>query len=183
MPHEVFNLGTLTGPGRFGSRQFIAGIEPGREIVLGRSRRRKKMLVLLDAWIEMQFFDAAESNDFQPSVGKFSLAVGKDPLNTALLFPVGTVSMFQYSDKVGATDQPNTGASPTIEQLFHAQGWMGAVKEVAIDFFEVGTVTVDVDVHLDWGVAEVDWWTWFVSWNNLEASPDGNLVDGDRAYS
>ncbi len=54
---------------------------------------------------------------------------------------------------------------------------------IAIDIQEAGGVVLsDIDVHMDWGVAFVDWFTWFVGWNNLEVSPDGNLVDGERAY-
>ena len=139
------------------------------------------MLVILDAWIEMNFFDHS-TGALAPQVGKYSLALGKDPLNNALLLPVGQVSQFQYDIETG-TAQSRTGTSPTVEQLFHAQGTMWAAKSIAIDFFEVGAVTADVDVHMDWAVAEVDWWTWFVGWNNLEAPPDGNLADGERAYA
>ncbi len=180
MPHEVWNLGTQTGPGTVQPRVFIAGIEPGREVVIGRSREPKKMLVILDAWIEMNFFDHATAA-LQPQVAKFALALGKDLVNAALLLPVGQVSMFQYDIETGAT-QSRTGASPTVEQLFHAQGWMGAVKEIAIRITETGDITVDIDVHMDWTVVGTDWWTWFTSWNALEAFPDGSLVDGERAY-
>ena len=67
--------------------------------------------------------------------------------------------------------------------MFKAQGTMWAAKEIAIDYAESGNPAVDADVHLDWTVSTVDWWTWFIGWNNLEASPDGNLVDGDRTYA
>jgi len=172
MPHEVWNLGNQDADARLQPRQFIAGIEPAREIVLGRSRRRKKMLVLLNAWLEPVGISAAGSGATDSM--KYSLALGKDPLNTALLIPVGMVLV-----SGDGTNDNNINVVP----LFNAHGWMGAVKQVAIDVDESGGVSVDMDLHLEWTVAEVDWWTWFVSWNNLEASPDGNLVDGDRAYS
>ena len=172
MPHEVWNLGDLTASGRHQSRQFVAGIEPARGVVIGRSREPKKMLVVLDAWLEVNDFDVAENNTVSM---KYSLAIGKDPLITALLLPVGRI--------VGQGDATSR-MSYTETDLFNAHGWRGAAKAIAIDVVELGALlTSDVDVHLDWTVAEVDWWTWFVSWNNLEASPDGNLVDGDRTYA
>lgn len=139
------------------------------------------MLLLLDAWLELNFFDVA-AEALQPEVAKFSLALGKDPGTTALLLPVGTVSMYGVDVGAGSTDQPVTMTSPTIEQTFKAQGTMWAAKAIAIDFFEVGAVTVDADIHLDWTVVPTDWWTWFTSWNALEAAPDGSLTDGERAY-
>lgn len=173
MPHTVWNLGSLAANTRVQPRQFVAGIEPAREMVIGRRREPKKMMVLLDAWIEVLEFDVG-SEDFNG--GKYSLALGKDPLNTALLLPVGAI----YTSGVGTTN-PN---AMNIKQQFRAQGTMWAAKEIAIDFREIGAVVIcDVDVHLDWTVASVDWWTWFVGWNDLEASPDGMLIDGERAYA
>lgn len=181
MPHEVWNLGGQSASGRVQPRQFIAGIEPARSVVIGRSREPKRMLVILDAWIELRDFAIGAGANFHQ--GKYSLALGKDPLNTALLLPVGRVSNQIIDAGVGATDQPATGSAPVVEQLFKAQGWMGAVKTIAIDFQEIGEVTVDADLHLDWTVVPTDWWTWFVSWNELEAFPDGSLIDGERAYA
>ena len=183
MPHTVWNLGSLTASGRHQPRQFVAGIEPAQEVFIGRAREPKNMIVLLDAWIEV--------NDWQISLTpadsiqtKYSLALGKDPLNTALLLPVGRVSAQILDVGVGATDQPVSGVSPTAEQLFKAQGTMWAAREIAIDVLETGAVAAsDVDVHLDWTVAGVDWWTWFIGWNRLEVTPDGSLTDGERAYA
>ena len=175
MPHTVWNLGNLVANARVQPRQFIAGIEPARDIVIGRAREPKKMLVLMDAWIEVVDFDSQQDN-FQQ--GKYSLALGKDPLNTALLLPVGRVF------GVGTGTANETRGAVGVEQLFKAQGWMGAVKEIAIDFQESGVLSFcDCDLHLDWTVAGVDWWTWFASWDSLEAFPDGSLVDGERAYA
>ena len=183
MPHTIWNLGTLVASARVQPRQFVAGIEPAQGIVIGGSREMKPMLVILDAWIEVNEFRTDNSNNWHQ--GKYSLALGKDPLNTALLLPVGSVSYMGVDSGVGMTDQPATATNAMVNGFFKAQGTMWAVKQIAIDFQEaVNTLAVcDVDVHLDWGVAFVDWWTWFVGWNNLEASPDGNLVDGDRTYA
>lgn len=182
MAHVVFNLGSLIASDRVQPRQFIAGIEPGREVVIGRRREPKKMLVIHDAWLEVNAFRA--NNVETHHQGKYSLALGKDPVNTALLLPVGRVALQVFDTGVGATDQPVTAAAPVTEQMFKAHGWMGAAKYIAIDFQEDGDLLeCDVDVHLDWGVALVDWWTWFISWNQLEASPDGSLVDGERSYA
>ena len=171
MPHTVWNLGALAATARVQPRTFIAGIEPARDIFIGRAREPKKMLVILDAWLEVN--DVLGTTD-DLNKGKYSLALGKDPLNAALLLPVGTVTL------------PGNGASIVDhEQVedFRAQGTMWAVKEIAIDFLEFGNVSVDADVHMDWTVAPVDWWTWFASWDSLEAFPDGSLVDGERAYA
>ncbi len=138
------------------------------------------MLVILDAWLELADWVNSAIVDFHQA--KFSLALGKDPLNTAVLLPVAKVSNAILDAGAGATDQPITGVSPVVEQLFKARGWMGAAQAVAIDFIESGSVDITADLHVDWTVAGVDWWTWFVSWNNLEASPDGNLVDGQKFY-
>ena len=134
------------------------------------------MLVILDAWIEVIDWDTPVGDDFVQA--KYSLAIGKDPLNTALLLPVGRV----WAESIAAAGV--NAVVPGVEQLFKAHGWKGAAKQVAVDFVEAGALNAsDVDLHMDWTVADVDWWTWFISWNNLEAAPDGNLVDGERAYA
>ncbi len=173
MPHEVWNLGDINATGRTQPRAFTAGIKPAQEIFIGRSRAVKRMIQIVDAWIEVNDFDVA-TEDFHQM--KYSLALGKEPLTTALLLPVGRVS--QSSD--GTT---NPDAPLNVEQLFKAQGTLWAAEFIAVDVQESGAVVLaDVDLHMDWGVANVDWFRWFIGWNNLEASPDGNLVDGDRAY-
>lgn len=159
---------------RVAEKQFVAGIAPARRVFIGRRREPKNQLLLLDAWIEVNDFDVA-TEDFHQ--GKYSLALGKEPLTTALLIPVGRVS--QSSD--GTT---NPDAPVDVEQLFKAQGKAFSAEFLAIDFQESGALVIcDVDVHLDWGVKEVDWWTWFIDYNALEVSPDGGLVDGDRSYA
>ena len=174
MPHTVWDLGSLVASVRVQPRQFVAGIEPAQEVVIGRSRARKRMLVIHDAWLEVNDFGVATADLHQ---GKYSLALGKDPLNAALLLPIGRVSMENDGADHGI-------GSVNAEQLFKAQGTMWAAKEIAIDFQEQGVIAVcDMDLHLDWGVALVDWWTWIVAWNRLEAHPDGSLVDGERAYA
>ena len=174
MPHMVYDLGDQPAAVRTQFRRIVAGIEPAQEIVIGRSRAIKRMLVLQDAWIEVNDFDVA-TEDFHQM--KYSLALSNmDPPAESLLLPVGRVS--QSSD--GTT---NPDAPLSVEQLFRAQGKMWAAKYVGIDIQESGGVVLaDVDVHLDWGVGSVDWFTWFVAWNDLEISPDGLLIDGEREY-
>ncbi len=173
MPHTVWNLGGQPAATRTQVRAFVAGVEPAQGVVLGRSREPKPMLLIQDAWLEVNDFDSG-TEDFHQT--KYSLALGANPLTTALLLPVGSIR----GPGVGATN-PN---SIEVEQLFRAQGTIWASSLVAIDIQEAGAVVLaDVDVHMDWGVGFVDWFTWFVSWNNLEVSPDGNLVDGERAYA
>lgn len=140
------------------------------------------MILLRDAWIEVN--DVRGGSALDAHGGKYSLALGKDPLTAALLLPVGQWLEIVTDAGVGATDQPRTGISPHVEQLFRAQGTLWATKFIAIDFQEQGSVAEsDVDVHLDWSVTNVDWWSWFIGWNRLEAPPDGSLVDGDRGYA
>ena len=172
MPHSVWNLGSLAASARLQPRQFIAGIEPARSVFIGRAREPKNMIVLLDAWIE--FVTGIGAGAGPGESGKYSLALGRDPLNTALLLPVGIV---RY------TGDATNNTSWEIDQLFKAHGKMWAAQYIAVDFQEFGSVTVDADLHLDWGVATVDWWTWFYSWNNMEVSPDGGLVDGEQEYA
>ena len=175
MPHEVWNLGDVNTAQRVQPRQFVGGIEPAQEVVIGRSRRRKRMLVILDAWVEVNDFDhSTDDINFM----KYSLALGKDPLNDALLLPVARVG------GVGSGTANELRMTMIVEQMFKAQGTMWAAKQVAIDIQEIGTVPqADVDVHMDWTWQEVDWFTWFIGFNRLEASPDGSLVDGERAYA
>ena len=176
MPHTVWNLGSLVASARVQPRQFVAGIEPGQGTVIGRRREPKPMIVILDAWLEVNDFEITDNDDGFHEL-KYSLALGKDPLNDAQLLPVGRVWGTAH---VGDTAQRQHGS----ERLFKAQGTMWAAKLIGIDIQEFGAVGIaDVDVHLDWTVAFVDWWTWFIGWNNLEASPDGNLVDGERSYA
>lgn len=174
MPHTVWNLGSLAASARLQAREFAAGIEPAQDVMIGRAREPKAMLLLQDAWIELNDFDVA-TEDFHQ--GKYSLALGKDPLTTALLLPVGSVA-------TSSDTTTNPDAPVDVRQEFKAQGTSWAAKEVAIDFQESGALVVcDVDVHLDWEMVGVDWWTWFISWNRLELGPDGSLVDGERAYA
>ena len=157
--HTVWNLGDINATGRHQPRQFVAGIAPAQQMVIGRAREPKNMIMLQDAWIEVKDFDVA-TEDFHQM--EYSLALGKDPLNNALLLPVGRVS--QSSD--GTT---NPDAPLGVEQLFKAQGTLWAALYIAIDVQESGAVVLaDVDVHLDWGVTGVDWWTWFVAWNDRQ---------------
>ncbi len=174
MAHTVWNLGPLSASDRLQPIQFVPGVEPARSVVIGRAREPKDVIVLLDAWAEPVDFEYRAASDYNG--WKVSLALGKDPLTTALLLPVAQAGVDHITGGVG-------DMQPEIRQLFKAQGTMWAVKYIAIDFQEVGTITADVDVHLDWTIATVDWWTWFFGWNNLEASPDGGLVDGERAYA
>jgi len=163
-------------------RQFVAGIQPGQKIFIGRSREPKNMLLILDAWIEVKDFQAVNTAVDSHS-GSYSLAIGKRPEVAALLLPVGRVYQNTINIKAGATDQPTVVGTPSFEQLFKAQGTMWAAQTIAIDFVEEGNLAVcDVDVHMDWTVVPTDWWTWFTSWNGLEAAPDGSLIDGERAY-
>ena len=173
MAHTVWNLGALASSGRVQPRQFIAGIEPARDIFIGRSREPKKMLVLLDAWLELVGAPSTVGGG-GPEALAYSLALGKDPLNDALLLPVGLIHQ---------TGDNTHSMSFGVDQTFKAQGTMWAAKEIAIDVLESGGISVDADLHLEWTVAGVDWWTWFASWDSLEAFPDGSLVDGEKAYA
>ena len=182
MPHTVWNLGRQQASARVQPRQFVAGIEPAQGVVIGRSREPKTMLVILDAWIEVvDVVLATGTADLH--FGKYSLALGKDPLNDALLLPIAELSYGIFDAGVGNTDQPVNGGSYLLRDIFKAQGTMWAVKQIAIDVQEQGVMDIDADVHMDWDVAFVDWWTWFKGWNDLEAAPDGSLVDGERAYA
>ncbi len=184
MPHTVWNLGAQ-GAGRLQARQFVAGIEPGQEVVIGRAREPKRMIVLLDAWMEIiDITTVGGASAVEGHVAKVNLALGKDPLNNALLLPVGEILTIT-SDRSAGTNQSDLGFGPSVRELFRAQGTMWAAKEIAIDIALEGDLwtTIDVDVHLDWTVAGVDWWTWFIGWNQLEAPPDGSLTDGERAYA
>ena len=157
-------------------------MKPAQAVFIGRSREPKTMLVILNAWIEVNNWRGSLTATGM-NASSFALALGKDPLNDALILPVGMVSEHLLDAGAGATDQPITGVGPTIEQQFKAQGFMGAIQAIAIDVEIVGTVSLsNVDVHIDWTTAPTDWWTWFASWDSLEAFPDGSLVDGQRAY-
>lgn len=176
MPHTVWDLGGQVADTRLQERQFVAGIEPGQGIVIGRSREPKPMLVILDAWIEVHDFEPGNDDI---SLQEYALALGKDPLNTALLLPVGTLICGRGESAAG------DARAPFIRDTFQAQGTIWAAAKIAIDISLTASAAfneADVDVHMDWTIAFVDWWTWFQSWNNLEVTPDGNLVDGDRTY-
>ena len=157
MAHTVWNLGSQTGSGRLQPRQFVAGIQPAQEVFIGRGREPKRMVVILDAWIEP--IDIGNPGTGASEQGYYALALGKDPLNDALILPVGRV--------LTSGDATNNLGGVVAEQQFKANGTMWATQYIAIDIREVGGMTLDVDVHLDWTVALVDWWTWFASWNRL----------------
>lgn len=149
----------------------MAGIKPAQNVFLGRSREPKNMLLLLDAWLEFQDMIATGADIHKAA---YSLALGKDPLTAALLLPVGSATY---------TADGTTADSVQVEQLFRAQGTMWAAQAIAIDMVETGAVSAVARVHLDWTVVPTDWFTWFASWNDLEAAPDGSLVDGERQYA
>ena len=129
------------------------------------------MLVILNAWLEYQDQIAVSADITSSSYG---LALGKDPLTAALILPVGQII---------SVGDGTVAQGLHVVQQFDAHGTKWAAKEIAIDYVEAGAGSPVVRVHMDWTVAQVDWWTWFISWNNLEAPPDGNLVDGERAYA
>ncbi len=172
--HTVYNLGDQPADVRTLFRMLVAGVEPAQGIVIGRSREPKPLVVIQDAWIEVNDFDVA-TEDFHQM--KYSLALSNmDPPAESLLLPVGSVR----AAAVGATN-PN---SLEIEQLFRAQGTSWAAKYIGVDVQESGAVVLaDVDVHMDWAVGSADWWTWFQKWNQLEIPDDGFLVDGEREYA
>ncbi len=145
-------------------------------MVIGRSRAIRPAILLLDAWIEVNDFDVA-TEDFHQMKYSLALSNTRPPTVASLLLPVGRVS--QSSD---ATTNPD--APLAVEQLFKAQGTVWVAQWIGISIQEAGAVVLaDVDVHLDWTATSIDWWSWFVKWNELEASPDGSLVDGERQYA
>ncbi len=142
---------------------------------IGASRALRPAIVIMDAWIEVNDFDVA-SEDFHQMKYSLALSNARPPTIASLLLPVGRVS--QSSD--GTT---NPDAPLAVEQLFKAHGTIWACQWIGVDVQESGAVVLaDVDVHLDWGGTEIDWWDWFVKWNQLEEFPDGSLVDGERQY-
>ncbi len=176
MPHMVFNLGDQPASVVGFFRPFVAGVEPASSVVIGAGRAFRPAILLQDAWIEVNDFDVA-TEDFHQIKLSLALSNNRPPTLGSLLLPVGRVS--QSSD--GAT---NPDAPLTVEQLFKAQGTVWAAANIGISIQESGAVVVsDVDVHLDWTGTRVDWWDWFTRWNQLELSPDGSLVDGERAYA
>ncbi len=176
MPHTVFNLGDQPAAITGFFRQLVAGVQPARNVVIGRSRQPRRGILLQDAWIEVNDFDVA-TEDFHQMKYNLALSNARPPTQAALLLPVGRVS--QSSD--GTT---NPDAPLDVEQLFKAQGTLWAANWIGVRVEESGAVVIaDVDVHLDWSGASLDWWDWFVKWNALEAFPDGSLTDGDREYA
>lgn len=176
MPHSVFNLGDRPAAVRGFFRQLVAGVEPARGVVIGRSRQPRRGILLEDAWIEVNDFDV-ETEDFHQMKYSLALSNTRPPTTAALLLPVGRVS--QSSD--GAT---NPDAPLSVEQLFKARGTTWACQWIGVDVQEAGAVVVaDVDVHFDWSGISLDWWDWFVKWNQLEEFPDGSLVNGERQYA
>jgi hypothetical protein len=172
----VFNLGDRPADFRGLFRQLVAGVEPGREVVIGRSREPRRGILIQDAWLEVNDFDVA-TEDFHQMKYSLALSNTRPPTVAALLLPVGRVS--QSSD--GTT---NPDAPLSVEQLFNAQGTLWACQWIGVDVQESGAVVLaDVDVHLDWSGAFLDWWDWFVRWNQLEEFPDGSLTDGERQYA
>ncbi len=176
MPHSVFNLGDQPAAVTGLFRQLVAGQGPAEGLVIGRSRAFRPAILIRDAWIEVNYFDVA-TEDFHQMKYSLALSNTRPPTAASLLLPVGRVS--QSSD--GAT---NPDAPLSVEQLFRAQGTLWVAQWIGVDVQEAGGVVLaDVDVHFDWTGAVIDWWDWFVKWNELEESPDGSLIDGERQYA
>ena len=172
----MFNLGDRPAADVVQFRQLVAGVEPGSDLVIGRSRNPRPAILLQDAWIEVNDFDVA-TEDFHQMKYSLALSNTRPPTTASLLLPVGRVS--QSSD--GTT---NPDAPLSVEQLFKAQGTIWAVQNIGVSIQETGAVVIaDVDLHLDWTGTFIDWWDWFVRWNQLEEFPDGSLVDGERQYA
>jgi len=175
MPHQVFNLGDQPAATVDFFRQLVAGQGVAEGAVIGASRARRAAILLQDAWIEVNDFDAA-TEDFHQMKYSLALSNTRPPTTASLLLPVGRI----YGSGVGAT---NPNAIQT-EQLFKAQGSIWVAQYIGISIQEAGAVVIaDVDVHLDWTATSIDWWDWFVKWNELEEFPDGSLVDGERQYA
>ncbi len=176
MPHSVFAMGDQPAAVRSFFRQLVAGQAPAEGMVIGQSRAFRPAILLLDAWIEVNDFDVA-TEDFHQMKYSLALSNNRPPTDGSLLLPVGRVS--QSSD--GTT---NPDAPLIVEQLFKAQGTAWVAQWIGVDIQESGAVVLaDVDLHLDWTGTTIDWWSWFVKWNELELSPDGSLVDGERQYA
>jgi len=176
LPHSVFNIGDQPAAVTDFFRQLVAGQAPAEGMVIGRSRQPRPAIQIQDAWIEVNDFDVA-TEDFHQIKISLALSNTRPPTTASLLLPVGRVS--QSSD---ATTNPD--APLAVEQLFKAQGTIWVAQYVGIDVQESGAVVIsDIDVHLDWNGVSIDWWDWFVKWNQLEEFPDGSLVDGERQYA
>lgn len=183
MPHSVFDMGDLTASRTAFFRQLVAGQAPAEGMVIGRSRALKPAILIRDAWLEVNSFEAFTVGHNQM---KYSLALSntRPPTVASLLLPVGRVSLNIVDAGVGNTDQPLTSGSVNVEQLFRAQGTVWVAQWIGVAVAEIGDVSeADIDLHLDWTGATIDWWDWFIKWNELEESPDGSLIDGERQYA
>jgi len=176
VPHSVFNLGDQPAATVAFFRQLVAGQGPAEGMMIGRSRQPRPAIQIQEAWIEVNDFDVG-SEDFHQMKYSLALSNTRPPTTASLLLPVGRVS--QSSDGAANPDAPLD-----VEQLFKAQGSIWVAKWIGVSIQEAGAVLIaDVDLHVDWNGVSIDWWDWFVKWNQLEEFPDGSLVDGERQYA
>ena len=128
----------------------------------------KPALLLGDASIEV--------NDFRPTAAAgvelltIFLKLSQElNMNPGLLLPIA---------EVGTHQADATGHAPiVINNLWKSQGTLWVPRVVGLRQQEVGALTWDIDVHLDYEVVEVPWMDYFMMWEHLD-----NVVDNTRDY-
>ncbi len=166
MPHAVFDNGPSGATRDIGGRQLIPGVEPGGSRA---GEATKPALRIRDAWLEVIDFATLFANTEVNVITIYLKLSQETDLSPGLLLPVGQVIGEQLSG-IG------TG-SPTIIDLFHAQGTVWAPRMVGKREVEVGDVNWDIDMHLDYEQVDVPWMDWFIMWDFLD-----NIVDNEREY-
>lgn len=169
MPHAVFNLGALAATTEATARQLVPGIAPGGSRV---GQPTKPALLIRNAWIELIDLTPADSDDF--NMGTWYLKLSQEPdMTPGLQLPIGQIGN-AISDSATAAAHPQDFI---YRDLFKAQGTVWAAQFVGVRLVEIGAVTIDSDVHIDYERIDVPWMDWFVMWDFLD-----NIVDNEREY-
>ncbi len=96
-------------------------------------------------------------------------------LTPGLILPVGVIGGQML--EADATGRPAMGIGAATKDLFKAQGTVWAPAYVGCFLLENGSLSCDVDLHLDYDMIAIPWMDWFIRWDFLD-----NIVDNETQY-
>ena len=171
MPHAVFELGILTQTTEARSRPIIPGVEPGGSRV---GQATKPALLIKDCYLEL-IDTAPDVSAANFSMMSYFLKLSQElDMTPGLQLPIAQV-YWNLIESNSGTAGSAAGLGVVMRDLFRAQGTIWAPRGVGIRAVEVGGMTIDARVHLDYEMVDVPWMDWFIMWELLDGIGDNEL--------
>ncbi len=164
MPHLVINTGDISATQEATPRTIIPGVEPGGSRA---GRETKPALLIRDCYLELvdgAFLTASDFNQMTFYL-KLSQEIDMTPGLQMLIGTIGTA--YTQLDGTG-----NSSSGDVVQNRFRAQGTVWAPRFIGVRVVEVGTINMDVNIHLDYEQINVPWMDWFLMWEFLDGIAD-----------